>query len=175
MASLNRALVRATAVVLFVVLLSGCQVTFRRKPIQPLDNDRNYDIAILPCWDASRQVVADFATGVESEDWEAANDAGMLVTEFAVFSDTGDNDYNHLKRVAFAQGAPFIGGRYQLTVTTRLIRGGRCKVRVVARIEGYMGEEYGYQTLRSNGVLEQEIFDRISSQLGVTPADGTPQ
>ncbi len=171
MTSLNRAFVRATAVILLAVLLSGCQVTFRRKPIQPLDNDRNYDIAVQPCWDASRQVVTDFASGVEQEDWESDNDAGLLVTEFAVFSDTGDYDYNHLKKVSYAQGAPFIGGRYQITLTTRLIRGERCKVRVVARIEGYMGEEYGYQTLRSNGVLEQEIFDRISSQLGVEPVD----
>ena len=175
MASLNRTLVRATAAVVLGVLLSGCQVTFRRKPIQPLDNDRNYDIAVQPCWDASRQVVTDFVSGIEQETWEAENDAGLLVTEFAIFPDTGDDDYKHLKRVSFAQGAPFIGGRYQITMTTRLIRGERCKVRVVARIEGYMGEDYGYQTLRSNGVLEQEIFDRISSQLGVTPADGAPR
>ncbi len=175
MASLNRAFVRATAVVVLAVLLAGCQVTFRRQPIQPLDNDRNYDIAVEPCWDASRQVVADFANGVEKESWEPENDTGLLVTEFAVFSDTGDDDFKHLKKVSYSQGAPFIGGRYQITLTTRLIRGARCKVRVVARIEGYMGEDYGYQTLRSNGVLEQEIFDRISSQLGVTPADGAPR
>ena len=144
-------------------------MTFRRKPIQPLDNDRNYGVPVTQCWETSKQVITGFVPDIEEATFAPANQAGMIVTEFKVLSDTGDEDYNHLKRVAYAQGAPFIGGRYQLTVTTRLIRGDRCKVRIVVRIEGYMGEEFGYQTLRSTGVIEEEIFGRISTALGAEP------
>lgn len=172
MTSLRRVPLRAVAVLLLVAL-PACTVTFRRKPIEPIDNDRNYAVPVDPCWEASRQVVSDFGSGVEDENFDADAGTGLLVTRYAVFSDTGDEDWNHLKRVAYAQGAPFIGGRYQLTLTTRLIRGGNCKVRVVARIEGYMGEEYGYQALRSTGVLEEEIFSRISTAVGAEPvSDG---
>jgi hypothetical protein len=164
----NRIPTRLAAIVVLLAL-PACTVTFRRKPIEPIDNDRNYTIDLLTCWDTSKQAVADFADGVEDESFDPNNNTGLLVTDYAVFSDTGNEDWKHLKRVAYSQGAPFIGGRYQLTLTTRTIRGGACKVRVVARIEGYMGEEYGYQALRSTGVLEQEIFDRISAALGAEP------
>jgi len=167
--SVKRIPTRVAALILLAAL-PACTVTFRRKPIEPIDNDRNYDVDSTACWNASRDVVVDFAKGVEEEDFDTDNNAGLLVTKYAVFADTGDDDWRHLKRVAYAQGAPFIGGRYQLTLTTRTIRGGSCKVRVVARIEGYMGEEYGYQALRSNGTMEQEIFNRISAKLGTEPS-----
>jgi|TARA_B100000315_G_C14583953_1_gene591938 hypothetical protein len=158
----------ATAVVLLVAL-PACSVTFRRKPIVPIDNDRNYNVSVQTCWDTAKKVVTDFSSGVEEEDFDPQNTTGLLVTRYAVFSDSGENDWQYLREVVYSQGAPFIGGRYQLTLTTRTVRGGACKVRVVARIEGYMGEEYGYQALRSTGLLEQEIFDRISAGLGAEP------
>lgn len=168
MVSLTRVPTRLGAIVLLLAL-PACTVTFRRKPIEPIDNDRNYAADLQACWETSRRVVSDFASGVEDETFDAGNQAGMLVTDYAVFSDTGDDDWNHLRRVSYSQGAPFIGGRHQLTLTTRLIRGDACKVRVVARIEGYLGEEYGYQALRSTGLLEEEIFSRISAALGSEP------
>jgi hypothetical protein len=167
---LNRNAVRLVALVVCLLTLPACTVTFRRKPIEPIDNDRNYTVGLQACWESSRQIVGDFAGGVEEENFDTESETGLLVSRYAVFADTGDDDWRHLRRVSYSQGAPFIGGRYQLTLTTREIRGGACKVRVVARIEGYMGEEYGYQALRSTGVLEQEIFDRISTQLGVEPS-----
>ena len=168
--SFNRKAIRFAVVAVCLLASAACTVTFRRKPIEPIDNDRNFTVEMQDCWGASRQVVADFANGVEEQTFDAENKTGLLVTRYAVFADTGDDDWQHLRRVSYSQGAPFIGGRYQLTLTTREIRGGACKVRVVARIEGYMGEEYGYQALRSTGVLEQEIFDRISVDLGVEPS-----
>ncbi len=164
--------IRVAAVVVLLVTLPACSVTFRRKPIVPIDNDRNYNVGVQICWDTSRKVVTDFTSGIEEEDFDPQNNAGLLVTRYAVFSDSGENDWQYLKEVAYSQGAPFIGGRYQLTLTTRTVRGGACKVRVVARIEGYMGEEYGYQALRSTGLLEQEIFDQISVALGTEPVGG---
>jgi hypothetical protein len=166
--SLTRVPTRVIAVVLLAAL-PACTVTFRRKPIEPIDNDRNFAVAIDQCWQESRRIVSDFAGGIEDEQYDNENNTGLLVTDYAVFSDTGDDDWNHVKRVSYSQGAPFIGGRFQLTLTTRTIRDGACKVRVVARIEGYMGEEYGYQALRSTGLLEQELFNRIALALGVEP------
>jgi len=167
--SLSRTWIRLAALVCLLAL-PACTVTFRRKPIEPIDSDRNFDINVQECWNASRQVVADFANGVDEESFDATAETGLLVTKYAVFADTGEEDWKYLRRVSYSQGAPFIGGRYQLTLTARHLRGGACKVRVVARIEGYMGEEYGYQALRSTGVIEQEIFDRISAQLGIEPS-----
>lgn len=168
--SLNRNVIRLIAAGVLLTTLPACTVTFRRKPIEPIDNDRNFAVEMPDCWGTSRQIVADFAGGVDQEDFDIQNNTGLMVTRYAVFADTGNEDWRHLRRVSYSQGAPFIGGRYQLTLTTRVIRGGACKVRVVARIEGYMGEEYGYQALRSTGLLEQELFDRISTQLGVEPS-----
>ena len=169
MVTLTTGAIRVVTAVVLVVALPACTVTFRRKPIVPIDNDRNYNVSVQTCWDTSKKVVTDFTSGVEEEDFDPQNNAGLLVTRYAVFSDSGENDWQYLREVSYSQGAPFIGGRYQLTLTTRTVRGGACKVRVVARIEGYMGEEYGYQALRSTGLLEQEIFNRISADLGTEP------
>jgi len=53
----------------------------------------------------------------------------------------------------------------------REIRGGHAKVKIVARIEGYMGEEYGYQVLRSTGLIEETLFTRLNETLGTTPVE----
>jgi len=164
--SLTRVPTRLIAVVLLAAL-PACTVTFRRKPIEPIDNDRNFAVAVDECWQHSRRIVSEFAGGIEDEQYDTENNTGLMVTDYAVFSDTGEDDWNHVKRVSYSQGAPFIGGRFQLTLTTRPVRDGSCKVRIVARIEGYMGEEYGYQALRSTGILEEELFGRIATAMGV--------
>lgn len=149
-----------------LVALPACTITFRQKPIEPLDPDRNFEAPLDRTWEATREVIAGFGPEIETAEFE--DDAGLIVTEFAVFPDAGP-DYAQLDSAAYAQGFPFIGGRYTLTVTVREVRGEQTKVRIVPRIEGYLGEEYGYQTLRSTGLLEEELFGRISTELGVPP------
>jgi hypothetical protein len=34
-----------------------------------------------------------------------------------------------------------------------------------------MGEEYGYQVLRSTGLIEETIFNRLNETLGTVPVD----
>ena len=64
-----------------------------------------------------------------------------------------------------------IGVPSTLTVTTREVRNGGTRVRVSTRIEGYVNEEFGYQVLRSNGLIESNIFDAIGDRLGTTPIE----
>ncbi len=151
-----------------LAVLPACTITFREKPIEPLDPDRNYAAAIEDTWEATKQVVEQFVPEIEEANFVPGNAAGLIVTEPAVLSDEGE-DFNRLRRVSFARGGGFIGGRYTLTITVRKVRGGQSKVKVVARIEGYMGEDFGYQYLRSTGIIEEEIFARISARLGMDP------
>lgn len=167
----SRGLNRWAAVALLLTL-PACTITFRKKPLEPVDDDRSFDAPVTRTWEVVQDVVTDFVDEIERTEFE--DDAGIIVTEFAVLPDTGPR-YQHLDEVALAQGYPFIGGRYSLTVTVRQVQGGQSKVRVVPRLEGYLGQEYGYQALRTTGVLEQELFNRISQRLGVEPvSEGAP-
>lgn len=163
-----RRLNRCAALVLLLAL-PACTITFRQKPLAPVDDDRNFDAPLTRTWEVVQDVVGGFVDDVERVEFQ--DDAGIIVTEFAVLPDTGP-PYQHLDEVALAQGYPFIGGRYSLTVTVREVQGGQSKVRVVPRLEGYLGQEYGYQALRTTGVLEQELFNRISDQLGEPASEG---
>lgn len=157
-----------------LLALPACTITFREKPIEPLDTDRNYAVPLEQCWSATQAVIEDFVPEVKEANFEPENEAGLIVSEFAVLADQGE-PVNHLRQVAYARGAPFIGGRYTLTTTLRKVRDGTCKVKVVARIEGYLGEEYGYQVLRSTGLLEETIFERLGTQLGAEPVADSPR
>ena len=169
MSYLNHTRTRVVAA-LMLLALPACTVTFRQKPIEPLDTDRNYDTTIQAAWSGIKQVIEEWPYQISEESFDADNNAGMIITDYWVLPDLGE-DVDRLKEVAYAQGAPFIGGRYTLTATVREIRGGNAKVKIVARIEGYMGEEYGYQVLRSTGLIEETLFDRLSETLGTTPVE----
>lgn len=152
-----------------LLVMGGCQITWREPVIEPLNTNRFYDAELAPTCDAAEQVVQ--ALGLTLGDVQRENNACLLDTEFRVFSDEGDDPMNHLGRVAMVGAGGFIGGRYTLTVTTRDVRNGGTRVRVSTRIEGYVNEEFGYQVLRSNGLIESNIFDAIGDQLGTTPIE----
>lgn len=155
------------AAALLLLSLPACSVQFREPTIERLDPDRSYDAACDPTWGTTQEVLEEL--GAEISEIERRDQAGLITTDFTVLSDIGA-DINHLDRVAYSRGGSFIGGRYALTVTVRCLQDGRSKVKVVTRIEGYMGEELGYQVLRSTGLLEREIFRRIGARLGAEPA-----
>ena len=69
------------------------------------------------------------------------------------------------------QNKAFIGGRYALTVTTRNVRDSGTRVKVTTRVEGYISEEYGYQELRSRGIIEDREFAAIGESVGAAPAE----
>jgi len=137
--------------------------------IEPVNTNRFYDAPLGPTCDAAEQVVQEF--GLALEDIQREDTACLLDTKFSVFSDEGDDPTDHLGRVAMVGAGGFIGGRYTLTVTTRDVRNGGTRVRVSIRIEGYVNEDFGYQVLRSNGLIERSIFDAIGARLGAPPVE----
>ncbi len=151
-----------------LLLVTGaCQITWREPVIEPVNTNRFFDAELAPTCDAAEQVVQ--ALGLALEDVQREDTACLLDTKFSVFPDEGDDPIDHLKSVAMVGAGGFIGGRYTLTVTTRDVRNGGTRVRVSTRIEGYVNEEFGYQVLRSNGLLERSIFDAIGVKLGADP------
>jgi hypothetical protein len=149
--------------------LTACQITWREPVIEPVNTNRFYDAELAPTCDAVEQVVQ--SLGLSLEDVQREDNACLLDTEFSVFSDQGDDPMRHLKRVAMIGAGGFIGGRYTMTVTTRDVRNGGTRVRVSTRIEGYVNEEFGYQVLRSNGLIERSVFDAIGAELGAPPVE----
>ena len=153
-------------VALLLVALPACQITWRQRPVEPLDRDRKYEMQYDQTWVAVQQVMRGF--GLEVKEQRQEGDVGLVDTEFKVLSDT-DEDVNRLNKVAYTGPGGFIGGRYAMTVTVRGLNSGETKVKVVTRVEGFINEEYGYQVLRSTGLLENEVFVRIGNQLGTEP------
>ena len=165
-----RSSVQSGLIVTMLVSLGACQITLREPVIEPLNTNRFYDAELDRTCDAVEQVVQ--ALGMTLEDVQREENACLLDTEFKVFSDTGDDPLDHLARVAMVGAGGFIGGRYTVTVTTRDVRNGGTRVRVSTRIEGYVNEEFGYQVLRSNGVIEGRVFEQVGTQLGSAPVAG---
>ena len=157
-------------VALLVFFLPACTVTWREPTIEPLNTNRFYDSTLTDTCDAVEAMITDFGLAIQSSEREER--ACLLDTDFKVFSDTGDDDINHLKRVAWTGVGSFIGGRYTVTVTTRNVRDGGTRVRVSTRIEGYIDEEFGYQVLRSRGIIEESMFATIGQSLGASPVEG---
>lgn len=153
---------------MLLVALPACSITWRQRPIEPLDTDRTYAAGFEDAWAAIERTV----TGIELEvrDRQQEDGVGLLETGYSVLSDTGD-DINRLDKIAYAGPGGFIGGRYTLTVTVRSLRSGDTRVKVNTRIEGYVNEEFGYQVLRSRGLIEDRIFTRIGTALGTEPVE----
>jgi hypothetical protein len=160
---------RVPCLAALLLALGACQITLREPVIEPLNTNRFFDAELEPTCDAVEQVIQ--TIGLQLEDVQRAGIACLLDTEFKVFSDEGDDPIDHLAKVAMVGAGGFIGGRYTLTVTTRDVRNGGTRVRVSSRIEGYVSEEFGYQVLRSNGLIETMVFDAIGMQLGESPVE----
>ncbi len=164
----TRRLVRASAL-LVALALPACQITWREPILQPLNSNRYYDSTLEATCNAAEQVVTHLGLTVkESQQQERAC---LLETDFKVLSDTGEDPTEHLDRVAFVSVGPFIGGRYTLTITTRNVRDSGTRVKVSTRVEGYINEEFGYQVLRSRGIIEERVFAAIGQSVGAAPVE----
>ncbi len=160
--------VRAS-LLLVVLALPACQITWREPVLQPLNSNRYYDSTLETTCAAAEQVVTRLGLTVKESQQEER--ACLLETEFKVLSDIGEDPTEHLDRVAFVGVGPFIGGRYTLTVTTRNVRDSGTRVKVSTRVEGYINEEFGYQVLRSRGIIEERVFAAIGVSVGAAPVE----
>lgn len=151
-------------------VLPACTITVREPVIRPLNTNRFYDAELSPTCDAVEGVIT--AVGLHVKETRREDTACLVESDFKVLSDTGDDPTQHLKRVAYTGVGGFIGGRYTVTVTTRNVRDGGTRVKVVTRVEGYINEEFGYQVLRSRGLIEEAMFAAIGESLGTPPSEG---
>lgn len=159
-----------TPVIVLVSLLMAlpaCTITWREPELVPLDTNRFYDAGLEETCDAAEQVIGEL--GLEMEETQREERACLLATDYNVFADQGEDPIRNLDEVAIIGPGPFIGGRYTLTVTGRSSRDGGTRLKVVTRIEGYINEEFGYQVLRSTGVIEERVFDAVSNRVGAEP------
>lgn len=159
----------SAVLVMLLVCLPACRITFREPELKPINTSRFYDAEIAETCGAVQQVLQDMALPVRKA--ELQTDACLIETDFKVFSDVGDDPINHLKRSALTGVGSFIGGRYFVTITGRDVRDGGARLRVVTRIEGYVNQEFGYQVLRSSGLIEDRTFAAVGDKLGVPPVE----
>lgn len=152
-----------------LVALPACKITWREPRLEPLNTNRFYAAELDETCDAARNAVQEF--GLEVSEFRGEEGACLVDTGWHVLSDTGEDPLNHLEDVAIVGPGPFIGGRYTVTVTGRASRDEGTRLRVVTRIEGYINEEFGYQVLRSKGLLEERMFAEIGDRLGTPPVE----
>lgn len=152
-----------------LVTLPACKITWREPTLEPLNTNRFYAAELNAVCDASRDTLEDL--GLAETEFRQEDGACLLDTGWRVLSDTGEDPTNHLDEVAIIGPGPFIGGRYTVTITGRASRDEGTRLRVVTRIEGYINQEFGYQVLRSKGLLEDRIFAAIGDELGTPPVE----
>ena len=152
-----------------LLALPACQITWREPKLEPLNSNRFYAAELPGTCDALESVIADF--GLTSKEVRREESACLVETDFRVLADSGDDPIDHLRRIAIIGPGPFIGGRYTVTLTGRGVRDGGSRVKVVARVEGYINEEFGYQVLRSTGLIEGRMFASLGETLGTEPVE----
>lgn len=157
---------RALSVVLLVAL-PACKITWREPRLEPLNTNRFYAAELEATCTAARDMVQQF--GLEVTEFQDEERACLVDTDWRVLPDSGEDAIDHLDEVAITGPGPFIGGRYTVTITGRASRDAGTRLKVVARIEGYVNEEFGYQVLRSKGLIESRMFAAVGTTLG-TPA-----
>jgi hypothetical protein len=149
-----------------LALLPGCRVTFRQPEIRPLNPTRQYSVPAAALCDAVTRAL----TGLELDVTEVSREEGacLLETAYRRLGESGER-HESLRDVAYVTGADYFGhGRFLVTATVRTATSAT-RIRLTTRIEGF---DAGYRSLRSSGVIEQELFDRIALEAGAEPIDG---
>lgn len=157
----------SVALAVLLLVMPGCSITWREPQLEPLNTNRFYDADLEATCDAAQSVVE--GLGLEVDDSQREERACLIATDYKVLADAGEDPLEHLGDVALIGPGPFIGGRYTVTVTGRGSRDGGTRLKVVTRIEGYINQEFGYQVLRSTGLIEERVFERVGSRLGAEP------
>lgn len=152
-----------------LVALPACKITWREPTLEPLNTNRFYDAELEETCEASTSVLEEFE--LEIDETQREEGACLIETDYRVLPDTGEDPIDHLEEVAITGRGPFIGGRYAVTITGRASRDEGTRLKVVTRIEGYINEEFGYQVLRSEGLIEDRIFQAVGDRLGVDPVE----
>lgn len=144
----------------------ACSVTWRQPEIKPLDPTRQYRVTPAAACAAATAALAALELVVDERTDE--DDSCLLQTEHRRLPETG-GPVNSLRSVALVAATDdFTHGRYLVTASVRPVAGDLTRVRLTTRIEGY---DAGYRLLRSRGLIEDALFERLQAQLGVAPAE----
>lgn len=135
--------------------------TWRQPEIQPLQPVRYAAATVADVCAAMRDVLGSLDLELLEDTGEDA--ACVLETDYKRLTETGGN-IERLDDVAYLGNQGFFAhGRYLVTATMRATSEGS-RIRVTVRIEGYDG---GYRQLRSRGLIERAVFERLADNLGI--------
>jgi hypothetical protein len=120
-------------------------------------------------WKAVRQAIKDKGCAIESEKHDEENTKGNIRTEACVFVDGEDSSRDVMLRygkVPMIRGGVWVSGRAQYNFKIKEIPGN--KVEVIMTVELSGKEDYITHLVHfwnSNGILDQEMMDRLKAIL----------
>ena len=147
--------------------LTACQVTWREPQIQPLNQGLVLPATLGSVCNQIRDGIGWMGGVVLDETVEP--DACLFESSQIPLGSTG-TAVQQLDEVAYVPQGSMRGGRYQITASARPTSTGDTRMRISTRIEGLDGN---YQVLRSRGLIERTLIERITDVLGVEPVPET--
>jgi len=162
-----RCTILATALLLVALATPlACQVTWREPEIQQPNPVVVFPSELARVCAQLRDTIGLLGTMLQQDTVE--RDACLF--ESAQIELTGSGDpVTRLEEVAYVGSpSPFSRGRYVITASVRLTAQGNTRVHLATRIEGFNAE---YRVVRSRGLIERTVIERLAELLGVEPID----
>lgn len=162
-----RRMIPATALLLLVLASPlACQVTWRQPEVHQLNPVVVFPSEFTRTCKQLRDTIRLLGTALEEDTVE--RDACLFESAHIELTGVGD-PINHLDEVAYLGNQnSFSRGHYVITATVRPTAQGNTRVHLTTRIEGFDGD---YRVLRSRGLIERTVINRLSKLLGVEPID----
>ncbi len=162
----HHSLLAGTLLLVAVTTPLGCQVTWREPEVQQPDPVVIFPAELARTCAQLRVTVRLLGSALDKDTLEA--DACLLESAHIELTDTGD-PIDHLDEVAYVGNPnPFSSARYKITATVRPTTQGNVRVHLATRIEGFDGD---YRVLRSRGLIERTVVERLAELLGVKPIE----
>ncbi len=146
---------------ILLLLFLGCAAT--QTPVAPVNNSKTFDSSYTKVWNALLSVISEMDIPMESIDKN-----NMQFVSKSINLD-GDVD-TRLNEIAYK---PRVGmgiwnrAEYSYTITLYRLSEKQTTVRIALKIEGYETKvTKSWYDCNSRGVLEQALFDKLSSSLG---------
>lgn len=151
-----------------LTLTTACQVTWRQPDVQPVN-----PVVVLPApLEATcaqlRDAIGFLGGAIDNEVVE--RDACLYESGEIALLRTADAAVRDLDEVAYVTDN-LSRGRYHLTLSARPTSSGDTRIRISTRIEGYDGGSY--RLLRSRGLIERTLTERVTEVLEVEPVAGS--
>jgi len=144
----------------------ACQVTWREPRVEQPNPVVIFPSELARTCAQLRDAIRLLGAVLEQDSVE--RDACLLESAHIQLTDSGD-PVNRLGEVAYlGDQNPFSRGRYIITASVRPTALGNTRVHLATRIEGFDGD---YRVLRSRGLIERTVIERLTGLLGVGPIE----